>query len=353
MRPAVEPREKPAASMRFEQDTACRGTHCASTPLPATLQQPQPLLHHQHQLGLQLGHLQHLQPSQNSHSLFLNSHCQPGRTTELAPYAVAGSKESPEASADAAALDDTDHQPPAKQPRLSSPSPAARPGTASPVPAPELSPPRTTTTTPREDEDAKTVLSRPESGGPGMAYPAPALSRHSPFASATAAIAAAAAAAASSATTTSGAGSTSGSSTTSSASSNPNGRLPGAAAPRPTDFSVSSLLTAASSHTGGSSSQGSASPPPGGPGSPAIGPDSPPPASHRSSSAELTGSLHPSSVAANYFGAAALAAAGFYNPGAHLPPAGSPNAHHLSGKGILGGSHPHPAFSPQGIGPPG
>lgn len=340
--------------MRFEQDTACRGTHCASTPLPATLQPPQPLLH-QHQLGLQLGHLQHLQPSpQNGHSLFLNSHCQPARTTELAPYAVAGSKESSEGSADpAAAALDEDHQPPAKQPKLSS-SPPARPGGSPDLTHPELSPSRTTPTTPREEEDAKTVLSRPESGGPGMAYPAPALSRHSPFASATAAIAAAAAAAAASsqATVTSGAGSTSGSSTTSSCSTatNPNGRLPGAVAPKPTDFSVSSLLTAASSHTGGSSSQGSASPPPGGPGSPAVGPDSPPPASHRSSSAELPGSSHPSSassVAANYFNAAALAAAGFYNPGAHLPP-GSPN-HHLSGKGI----HPHPAFSPQGIGPPG
>lgn len=174
---------------------------------------------------------------------------------------------------------------------------------------------------------------RAEAGGPGMAYPASAtaLNQHSAFA-------------------TSIAGTPS---------SNPNGHisgghLPAPAAPRPTDFSVSSLLTAATTHPpilGGSSSQGSASPPPGGPGSPAAAPETPPPLP---SQRELS---HPSSAvaAASYFSAAALAAAGFYNPAAHLPATSSPGptAHHLQGKGILSSPHHHPHLNPHGITPPG
>lgn len=174
---------------------------------------------------------------------------------------------------------------------------------------------------------------RAEAGGPGMAYPASAtaLNQHSAFA-------------------TSIAGTPS---------SNPNGHisgghLPAPAAPRPTDFSVSSLLTAATTHPpilGGSSSQGSASPPPGGPGSPAAAPETPPPLP---SQRELS---HPSSAvaAASYFSAAALAAAGFYNPAAHLPATSSPGptAHHLQGKGILTSPHHHPHLNPHGITPPG
>ena len=151
---------------------------------------------------------------------------------------------------------------------------------------------------------------RAEAGGPGMAYPASAtaLNQHSPFASAIA-------------------GGTP-------PTSNPNGHigagaghLPAPAAPRPTDFSVSSLLTAASTHPpgilGGSSSQSSASPPPGGPGSPAAAPETPPPLP-ASGQRDLS-THHPSSAvaAASYFSAAALAAAGFYNPAAHLPPTSS------------------------------
>jgi len=185
---------------------------------------------------------------------------------------------------------------------------------------------------------------RAEAGGPGMAYPASAtaLNQHSAFASTIA-------------------GGTP-------PASNPNGHigagtghLPAPAAPRPTDFSVSSLLTAASSHPpgilGGSSSQGSASPPPGGPGSPAAAPETPPPLP-ASGQRDLS---HPSSAvaAASYFSAAALAAAGFYNPAAHLPPTSSPGptavaaAHHLQSKGILAGAHHHPHLNPHGITPPG
>lgn len=176
---------------------------------------------------------------------------------------------------------------------------------------------------------------RAEAGGPGMAYPASAtaLNQHSAFAATSIAATPPA---------------------------NPNGHITGAghlpapAAPRPTDFSVSSLLTAATTHPpilGGSSSQGSASPPPGGPGSPAAAPETPPPLP---SQRELS---HPSSAvaAASYFSAAALAAAGFYNPAAHLPATSSPGptAHHLQGKGILSGTHHHPHLNPHGITPPG
>ena len=180
---------------------------------------------------------------------------------------------------------------------------------------------------------------RAEAGGPGMAYPASAtaLNQHSTFANSIA-------------------GGTP-------PASNPNGHitgpLPAPAAPRPTDFSVSSLLTAASSHPpgilGGSSSQGSASPPPGGPGSPAAAPETPPPLP-ASGQRDLS---HPSSAvaAASYFSAAALAAASFYGP-AHLPPTSSPGptaaaAHHLQAKGILAGAHHHPHLNPHGITPPG
>jgi len=186
---------------------------------------------------------------------------------------------------------------------------------------------------------------RAEAGGPGMAYPASAtaLNQHSAFASTIA-------------------GGTP-------PASNPNGHigagtghLPAPAAPRPTDFSVSSLLTAASTHPpgilGGSSSQGSASPPPGGPGSPAAAPETPPPLPASGQQRDLS---HPSSAvaAASYFSAAALAAAGFYNPAAHLPPTSSPGptavaaAHHLQSKGILSGAHHHPHLNPHGITPPG
>ncbi|XP_011305347.1 optomotor-blind protein isoform X2 [Fopius arisanus] len=165
-------------------------------------------------------------------------------------------------------------------------------------------------------------------GGPGMAYPAPAgptINQHSPF------------------------------SAISNSASQGNGHiatshLPAPAAPRPTDFSVSSLLTAAnthSTHLGGSSSQGSASPPPGGPSSPAAAPETPPPhnnqrdLSHNSAEA----------AAANYFNA--LAAAGFCNPGAHFPTNNSPNAHHLGAKGLIGSPHHHPQFNLHGLTPQG
>ncbi|KOX69572.1 hypothetical protein WN51_05126 [Melipona quadrifasciata] len=60
-------------------------------------------------------------------------------------------------------------------------------------------------------------------------------------------------------------------------------------------------------------------------------------------------------AAASYFSAAALAAAGFYNPAAHLPATSSPGptAHHLQGKGILTSPHHHPHLNPHGITPPG
>ncbi|XP_066594565.1 optomotor-blind protein-like isoform X1 [Prorops nasuta] len=243
--------------MRFEQDTACRGTHCASTPQPSALQQRSRLED---------------SPSSSSSLKEVSGHHQRSRQ-ELEASLVEGAK---------------------------------------------------TITGPRA-----------EAGGPGMAYPASATAlnnQHSPFSSSI------------------------------SATNNPNGHitgshLPAPAAPRPTDFSVSSLLTAASTHPpgailGGSSSQGSASPPPAGPGSPAAAPETPPPLPTQRE-------LHPSSVAsvaaASYFSAAALAAAGFYNPAAHLPPTSSPqpNAHHLQGKAILTSPHHHPHLNPHGLTPPG
>ncbi|KAK9302352.1 hypothetical protein QLX08_005612 [Tetragonisca angustula] len=240
--------------MRFEQDTACRGTHCASTPQPSALQQRSRLE-------------EVVEEEVDSSAKDIDG--QRRRRRELEANVVEGANTGP----------------------------------------------------------------RAEAGGPGMAYPASAtaLNQHSAFA-------------------TSIAGTPS---------SNPNGHisgghLPAPAAPRPTDFSVSSLLTAATTHPpilGGSSSQGSASPPPGGPGSPAAAPETPPPLP---SQRELS---HPSSAvaAASYFSAAALAAAGFYNPAAHLPATSSPGptAHHLQGKGILTSPHHHPHLNPHGITPPG
>ncbi|EFN81855.1 Optomotor-blind protein [Harpegnathos saltator] len=244
--------------MRFEQDTACRGTHCASTPQPSALQQrsrPEEVV---------------VEEEEDSSAKDVDG--QRRRRIELEANVVEGANTGP----------------------------------------------------------------RAEAGGPGMAYPAPAtaLNQHSPFASSIAGTPPA---------------------------NNPNGHigagahLPAPAAPRPTDFSVSSLLTAASSHPpilGGSSSQGSASPPPGGPGSPAAAPETPPPLP--TSQRELS---HPSSgvAAANYFSAAALAAASFYNPAAHLPPTSSPGptVHHLQSKGILSSAHHHPHLNPHGITPPG
>ncbi|XP_012219971.1 optomotor-blind protein isoform X4 [Linepithema humile] len=252
--------------MRFEQDTACRGTHCASTPQPSALQQrsrPE----------------EEVVVEEEEDSSAKDVDGQRRRLViELEANVVEGANTGP----------------------------------------------------------------RAEAGGPGMAYPASAtaLNQHSPFASSIA-------------------GGTP-------PASNPNGHigagtghLPAPAAPRPTDFSVSSLLTAASTHPpgilGGSSSQGSASPPPGGPGSPAAAPETPPPLPV-SGQRDLS---HPSSAvaAASYFSAAALAAAGFYNPAAHLPPTSSPGptaaAHHLQSKGILTGAHHHPHLNPHGITPPG
>ncbi|XP_011637693.1 optomotor-blind protein-like [Pogonomyrmex barbatus] len=252
--------------MRFEQDTACRGTHCASTPQPSALQQrsrPE----------------EEVVVEEEEDSSAKDVDGQRRRLgIELEANVVEGANTGP----------------------------------------------------------------RAEAGGPGMAYPASAtaLNQHSPFASSIA-------------------GGTP-------PASNPNGHigagtghLPAPAAPRPTDFSVSSLLTAASTHPpgilGGSSSQGSASPPPGGPGSPAAAPETPPPLP-ASGQRDLS---HPSSAvaAASYFSAAALAAAGFYNPAAHLPPTSSPGptaaAHHLQSKGILTGAHHHPHLNPHGITPPG
>ena len=352
--------------MRFEQETACRGTHCASAPLPATLQHLNSshhnLNHHHQHSGLLSGlhqlhhsslsssHRAPLSPpplSSQPHNLNNNNNNNNNNqqhqlagdsSTELAPYVRAGSKESSEAGA-------VDQDPPAaKRPRTTA-EPAAPlvPGSPARANANE-----------HEDEGAtsaaKTTVLGPgcrpaESAGPGMAYPAPtaALSRHSPFGPSATSAAVASASVPQSSHTASAASSPTG-----------NGRLPAPVAPRPTDFSVSSLLTAASSHAsmGGSSTQGSGSPPTAGPGSPAAAPETPP--LQRS-----TGDLsphHPTSAsvaAANYFGAAALAAAGFYNP-AHLQQAGSPTAaHHLSSKGILGAAHHHPHFGAQGLGPPG
>ncbi|KAF7386737.1 hypothetical protein HZH66_011189 [Vespula vulgaris] len=211
-------------------------------------------------------------------------------------------------------------------------------------------------------EGAKTGP-RAEAGGPGMAYPASAtaLNQHSPFASSlTSSLASSLGGGPLGAA--SGGGTAGPLAAGAPTSNNPNGHistaggqhLPAPAAPRPTDFSVSSLLTAANTHPpilGGSSSQGSASPPPGGPGSPAAAPETPPPLPTQR---ELS---HPSSAvaAASYFSAAALAAAGFYNPAAHLPPTSSPGptAHHLQGKAILTSPHHHPHLNPHGITPPG
>ncbi|KAL0102870.1 hypothetical protein PUN28_018277 [Cardiocondyla obscurior] len=248
--------------MRFEQDTACRGTHCASTPQPSALQQrsrPEEVV---------------VEEEEDSSAKDVDG--QRRRLgIELEANVVEGANTGP----------------------------------------------------------------RAEAGGPGMAYPASAtaLNQHSPFAS----------------TIAGGTPPTS----------NPNGHitgpLPAPAAPRPTDFSVSSLLTAANTHPpgilGGSSSRGSTSPPPGGPGSPAAAPETPPPLP-ASGQRDLS---HPSSAvaAASYFSAAALAAAGFYNPAAHLPPTSSPGptaaAHHLQTKGILTAAHHHPHLNPHGITPPG
>lgn len=214
--------------MRFEQDAACRGTHCATAPLPA-----------------------------------------------LPPQL-----EQPE-----------------KGPRQQRDQEAPRPASTLGPEQERLHPPRPAGELGALEEPAK-PLPRPE---PGMAYPAPAPAGPGQQAS--------------------------------------NGRLPAPAAPRPTDFSVSTLLTAA-----GSSSQSSGSPPPGGPGSPAAAPETPP----------LLGQGQRSDLshaaAASYFNAAALAAAGFYGHGVH-PHSGSPG-HHLQGKGLLGAHH-HPQLSSPGIGPPG
>ncbi|XP_034935664.1 optomotor-blind protein-like isoform X2 [Chelonus insularis] len=248
--------------MRFEQDTTCRGTHCASTPLQAP---------------------QRIRPKEEVE-------------------AVDGVFSASQDNAGALLLDQDRRQFELEVNTL---------------------------------ESANTGLRR-VAGGPGMAYPAPAaptLNQHSPF-----------------------------STISSSASGNGNGHLssshlPAPAAPRPTDFSVSSLLTAANthpSHLGGSSSQGSASPPPGGPGSPAAAPETPPPLNNQRDHLS-----HPSSAeaaAANYFNA--LAAAGFCSPGgAHLPHNNSPGAanapHHLSGKGLLSSPHHHPQFNLHGLTPQG
>ncbi|XP_025987381.1 optomotor-blind protein isoform X5 [Solenopsis invicta] len=254
--------------MRFEQDTACRGTHCASTPQPSALQQrsrPEEVV---------------VEEEEDSSAKDVDSQRRRLVDIELEANVVEGANTGP----------------------------------------------------------------RAEAGGPGMAYPASATTalnthQHSPFASSIA-------------------GGTP-------PASNPNGHiggpLPAPAAPRPTDFSVSSLLTAANTHPpgilGGSSSQSSASPPPGGPGSPAAAPETPPPPLP-TSGGQRDLSSHSAVAAASYFSAAALAAAGFYNPAAHLPPTSSPGptvaaaAHHLQSKGILSGHH-HPHLNPHGITPPG
>ncbi|KAK0167438.1 hypothetical protein PV327_004837 [Microctonus hyperodae] len=247
--------------MRFEQDTTCRGTHCASTPLEA----PQRIRPKEEVEAAVDGVFS---VSQDNGGALLYQ--QEKRNFELETNSVEG---------------------------------------------------------------ANTGL-RGVAGGPGMAYPAPAaaptLNQHSPF-----------------------------STISNSASGNGNGHLttshlPAPAAPRPTDFSVSSLLTAANTHPphlGGSSSQGSASPPPGGPGSPAAAPETPPPHNHHRD--QLSHSTSAEVAAANYFNA--LAAAGFCNPGtAHLSNSShGPNAHHLSGKGLLASPHHHPQFNLHGLTPQG
>nr|KAF7410795.1 hypothetical protein H0235_013402 [Vespula pensylvanica] len=271
-----------------EKETACRGTHCASTPQPSALQQrtrPEELV---------------VEEEEDSSSLKDDIVVgQRLRRRELEANVVEGAKTGP----------------------------------------------------------------RAEAGGPGMAYPASAtaLNQHSPFASSlTSSLASSLGGGPLGAA--SGGGTAGPLAAGAPTSNNPNGHistaggqhLPAPAAPRPTDFSVSSLLTAANTHPpilGGSSSQGSASPPPGGPGSPAAAPETPPPLPTQR---ELS---HPSSAvaAASYFSAAALAAAGFYNPAAHLPPTSSPGptAHHLQGKAILTSPHHHPHLNPHGITPPG
>ncbi|CAG5103583.1 Protein of unknown function [Cotesia congregata] len=281
--------------MRFEQDTTCRGTHCASTPLQA----PQKIrpkeevevvdgvfsASQDNRVLLLDNHRHNLNNLQQQHHQQHQSHLG-GNRRRLFELEVNNTLES-----------------------------------------------------------ANTGL-RGVAGGPGMAYPAsaagPTLNQHSAF-----------------------------SSINNSASGNGNGllsssHLPAPAAPRPTDFSVSSLLTAANnhpSHLGGSSSQGSASPPPGGPGSPAAAPETPPPHNNNnnnnnnSSSNNNNNNNHRDQIghsaaeaaAANYFNA--LAAAGFCNPsGVHL--AHNPNnPHHLSAKGLLGSPHHHPQFNLHGITP--
>ncbi|XP_036142368.1 optomotor-blind protein isoform X3 [Monomorium pharaonis] len=269
--------------MRFEQDTACRGTHCASTPQPSALQQ---------------------------------------RSARLEEVVVVEEEEEEDSPAKDVVIDGSQRR------RLAG------------IAELEINVVEGANTGPRA-----------EARGPGMAYPASAtaLNQHSPFASTLA-------------------GGTP-------PASNPNGHiagpLPAPAAPRPTDFSVSSLLTAASTHPpsaaggilGGSSSQGSGSPPPGGPGSPAAAPETPPPPlppGGQQQRGDLSSTHHSSSAvaAASYFSAAALAAAGFYNPAAHLPPTSSPGptaAHHLQSKAsiLAGAHHPHPHLNPHGITPPG
>ncbi|XP_014237920.1 uncharacterized protein LOC106659755 [Trichogramma pretiosum] len=451
--------------MRFEQETACRGTHCASAPLPATLhphhhlhQQSAAaaasslngnlLSHHHHHL-LQSVHQQnflhqyhqHYQQQQQQHQQhhqFLqhpgllvssngsHSHSGSGSSighrsrsplgggggnrsqlssessvAELAPYVQAAGSKGEESRVAAASADrpisnsvDTSNnnsptsggprsphqeqqQQQPKKPRAVAPDPPLNysPGRAG---SPTAAGPVEDATGGDDHQEqvgarvAKTTVlaaaqARPaaESGGPGMAYPAPtaALSRHSPFGGGGGGTSLASSTSSASATQPSGVGTPTASATVPSAGSSPtglvgsNGRLPAPAAPRPTDFSVSSLLTASGNHPasmGGSSTQGSGSPPAAGPGSPAAAPETPPPQQRGSAGGGVPGELSPHAAAASYFGAAALAAAGFYNPAAHLPSAGSPTAaHHLAGKSLLGAAHHHPSFSPQGLGPPG
>ncbi|XP_044580174.1 optomotor-blind protein-like isoform X3 [Cotesia glomerata] len=282
--------------MRFEQDTTCRGTHCASTPLQA----PQKI-RPKEEVEVVDGVFSASQDNRvlllDNHRHNLNNHHQ--QHHQQHPSHLGGNRR-----------------------RLF-----------------ELEVNNTL-------ESANTGL-RGVAGGPGMAYPAsaagPTLNQHSAF-----------------------------SSINNSASGNGNGHLssshlPAPAAPRPTDFSVSSLLTAANnhpSHLGGSSSQGSASPPPGGPGSPAAAPETPPPHNNNNNNnnnnssnnnnnnhRDQIGHSAAEAAAANYFNA--LAAAGFCNPsGVHL--AHNPNnPHHLSAKGLLGSPHHHPQFNLHGITPQG
>ncbi|XP_008553988.1 optomotor-blind protein isoform X3 [Microplitis demolitor] len=282
--------------MRFEQDTTCRGTHCASTPLqaPQKIRSKEEvevvdgiLSAKQDNAGVLLLDHQHHHHRYNNH----NHHHNLSNPTP-------------------------NHQHQIRRREF------------------ELEVNNTL-------ESANTGLRGVGAGGPGMAYPAsaaaPTLNQHSPF-----------------------------STINNSASGNGNGHLssshlPAPAAPRPTDFSVSSLLTAANthpSHLGGSSSQGSASPPPGGPGSPAAAPETPPPHNNNNNNNHPQRDQigHPSSAeaaAANYFNA--LAAAGFCNPSSvHLSHNASPgNPHHLSSKGLLGSPHHHPQFNLHGLTPQG